>query len=79
MEEVTRELLEQQSEDAPLDVVLEKKANDTEKPEQRISSQSWMILRRHEIEAISRFLSVAEKSISRIKDVILNAQSNEKR
>ena len=45
--------------------------------EEATCQRSWIILRGQEVEAISRFLSLAQKSINNIKDVISKSQSGE--
>lgn len=42
-----------------------------------IPKRSFIMLRRQEIEVISRFLKVAETSINNIKDVISRCQADE--
>ena len=49
----------------------------SQKNEKASSESSWIILRRHELEVISRFLNVAQKSIDNIKDVIFKCQADE--
>ena len=45
--------------------------------EESISQRSWIMLRRRELEVISHFLNVAQKSINNIKDVISRCQADE--
>ena len=49
----------------------------SQKTEDVTSKRSFIILRRQELEVISRFLNVAQKSINNIKTVISECQTDD--